>query len=61
VVDYALRIPVRNKLHGDVEKWILRQAMAGALPEPVLNRTKAKFWKGAGVGELLADFAAPLH
>jgi asparagine synthase (glutamine-hydrolysing) len=57
VVDYALRIPVKYKLHSDVEKWILRQAMDGALPEPVLNRTKAKFWLGAGVGELLADFA----
>jgi asparagine synthase (glutamine-hydrolysing) len=57
VVDYALRIPVKYKLHGDVEKWILRQAMDGALPEPILNRTKAKFWLGAGVGDLLADFA----
>ncbi len=57
VVDYALRIPVKYKLHGDVEKWILRQAMDSALPEPVLNRPKAKFWEGAGVGELLADFA----
>jgi asparagine synthase (glutamine-hydrolysing) len=58
VVDYALRIPVKYKLHGDVEKWILRQAIDGALPEPVLNRAKAKFWAGAGVGELLADFAS---
>jgi asparagine synthase (glutamine-hydrolysing) len=58
VVDYALRIPVKYKLHGDVEKWILRQAMDGTLPEPVLNRTRAKFWEGAGVGELLANFAS---
>jgi asparagine synthase (glutamine-hydrolysing) len=57
VMEYALRIPVNYKLHDDVEKWILRQAMDGALPESVLNRTKAKFWVGAGVGELLADFA----
>jgi asparagine synthase (glutamine-hydrolysing) len=57
VVDYALRIPVGYKLHDDVEKWILRQAVDGALPEPVLSRTKAKFWVGAGVGEILADFA----
>ena len=57
VVDYALRIPVRLKLRGGVEKWIVRRAMDGALPAQVLNRTKAKFWEGAGVGELLADYA----
>jgi len=57
VVDYALRIPAHLKLHDGVEKWILRRAMAGALPDEVLNRRKAKFWEGAGVGELLARYA----
>jgi len=57
VVDYALRIPAEYKLHNGVEKWILRQAMAGALPNPVLNRPKAKFWQGAGVEDLLAHYA----
>ena len=57
VVDYALRIPVKYKLHQGVEKWILRQAVADALPPSVLNRTKAKFWHGAGVGSLFADYA----
>ncbi|MCX7044284.1 MAG: asparagine synthase-related protein [Candidatus Sumerlaeota bacterium] len=54
VVDYALRIPVELKIRDGVEKWILRRAMDGALPERVLNRRKAKFWEGAGVGECLA-------
>ena len=57
VFDYALRIPVTLKIHDSVEKWILRRAMDGALPEGVLKRTKAKFWQGAGVGELLAAHA----
>jgi asparagine synthase (glutamine-hydrolysing) len=57
VVDYALRIPVGLKLRDGVEKWILRRAMDGALPERVLARPKAKFWEGAGVGELLAEYA----
>lgn len=57
VVDYALRIPVEYKLRDGVEKWILRRAMDGALPESVLNRRKSKFWQGAGVESLLADHA----
>ncbi len=57
VLDYALRIPVEYKLHNGVEKWILRQAMAGALPDAVLNRPKAKFWQGAGVQDLLEQHA----
>jgi len=57
VVDYALRIPVGFKLRDGVEKWILRRAMNGALPERALSRAKAKFWEGAGVGELLSQYA----
>jgi len=57
VVDYAFRIPVADKLHNGVEKWILRQAMTGALPDPILNRPKSKFWQGAGVEELFARYA----
>ncbi len=60
VVDYAMRIPASLKLHRGgraPEKWILRRALAGALPEGVLWRHKAKFWQGAGVGDLLAQCA----
>jgi asparagine synthase (glutamine-hydrolysing) len=57
VVDYAQRIPVELKLRNGVEKWILRQAVTGLLPPAVLQRTKAKFWEGAGVGDLLAQHA----
>jgi asparagine synthase (glutamine-hydrolysing) len=57
VVDYAMRIPVEYKLHNRVEKWILREAVSGSLPDIVLNRPKAKFWQGAGVKDLLAQHA----
>lgn len=58
VVDFALQIPPEMKLyHNEIEKWILRRAMDGLLPDQVLNRTKSKFWQGAGVGDLLAAHA----
>ncbi len=60
VLDYALRIPPGMKIRDNgsiVEKWILRRALDGLLPDEVLNRTKAKFWQGAGVGEQLQAYA----
>jgi asparagine synthase (glutamine-hydrolysing) len=60
VVDYALRIPPYMKIQENgstVEKWILRRALDGLLPEEVLIRTKSKFWEGAGVGDLLEAHA----
>ncbi|MGQ9663395.1 MAG: asparagine synthase-related protein [Kiritimatiellia bacterium] len=57
VVEFALRIPTKFKLYGSVEKWILRKAIAGLLPQTVVERTKAKFWQGSGVGDLLAEHA----
>ncbi|MFZ2096966.1 MAG: asparagine synthase-related protein [Anaerolineales bacterium] len=57
VVDFAMRIPAKYKLHSGVEKWILRQSMAEYLSEVVLNRPKPKFWQEAGVQEVLAQYA----
>lgn len=57
IVDYALRIPPEYKLYKDMEKWVLRQAVADVLPEAIINRPKAKFWEGAGVADLLAQYA----
>ncbi|MEE9910336.1 MAG: asparagine synthase [Deltaproteobacteria bacterium] len=58
VVDLALQIPVDLKLREGVEKWILREAVSGLLPESVLHRPKAKFWEGAGVQNLMAEHAS---
>lgn len=55
---YAHRIPVRYKIVNGVEKWILRKAFEGELPQHVLDRPKEKFWQGAGVESLLADYAS---
>lgn len=61
VVRYAMSIPSRFKLWRTddalVEKWILRQALSGELPEDIVWRQKAKFWQGTGVGELLSQHA----
>lgn len=61
VVRYALSIPPEYKVHHRhgvaVEKWILRRAFQGLLPDAVLWRPKAKFWQGAGVATLLAEHA----
>lgn len=57
VVDYALRIPAAYKISGGVEKWILRKALTGLLPDSILWRPKAKFWEGAGVESILSEYA----
>jgi asparagine synthase (glutamine-hydrolysing) len=57
VLEYALKIPADLKLRNGVEKWVLREAMKGSLPDAVLQRPKAKFWEGAGVEDFLAQHA----
>jgi len=57
VLDYALRIPARFKIMEGVNKWILRQAATGKLPDGIRDRPKDKAWQGTGVGERLADYA----
>jgi len=58
IVNYAINIPIELKINDNMEKWILRKAMVDKLPESVLNRTKFKFWEGAGIGTMLWDYAA---
>ena len=58
VFNYALTIPTEYKLKDGIEKWILRESVNDILPLNVLKRTKAKFWEGAGVNELMSDYAS---
>jgi asparagine synthase (glutamine-hydrolysing) len=58
VFEFALKIPIELKLKDGIEKWILRKAMSGLLPESILTRTKSKFWEGAGVGTLISEYAS---
>lgn len=57
VVDFALRIPPQYKIKNGEEKWILRAALQGMLPEAILHRPKSKFWQGAGINDRLASYA----
>lgn len=57
VMELAFRIPADLKIREGVEKWILRRALSGRLPQRVLMRPKAKFWEGSGVQGLLAAHA----
>ena len=57
-VALAMGIPADWKLHGRrVPKSLLRQAFASDLPSEIVNRPKAKFSKGAGSSELIAEEA----
>ncbi|MCM8759531.1 MAG: asparagine synthase-related protein [Candidatus Omnitrophica bacterium] len=57
IIDYALKIPVELKIHNGIEKWILRKAFETMLPADILNRTKAKFWEGSGIGKTILAYA----
>lgn len=60
VVETAIRMPTDYKLWRNgrvVEKWILRVAMDGLLPETVVKRPKAKFWEGSGISDMLQRHA----
>lgn len=57
-VSLAMGIPAAWKLHHErVPKALLRQSFADELPEEIVNRPKAKFSKGAGSSELIAQEA----
>ena len=49
-VDVAMRVPARQKMVGErgIEKRILREAFAGALPDEILWRQKEQFSDGVG-------------
>jgi asparagine synthase (glutamine-hydrolysing) len=70
MVEYAWNIPWSMKNCGNMEKGILRRALAGSLPEDVLNRRKSPYPKSHHpayleavrrmVMEILEDSSSPL-
>lgn len=61
VVETAMQIPTDYKLWRNghmVEKWVLRRAMNGLLPDAVVGRGKAKFWEGSGLSDMLQTYAS---
>lgn len=43
LAEYAARIPPSVRIHDGVEKWVLREAMKGVLPEVLYRREKFAF------------------
>jgi asparagine synthase (glutamine-hydrolysing) len=41
VIDHAFAVPPRYKLHGAVEKWILKEAVRDLLPSTIVDRPKS--------------------
>lgn len=57
-VSLAMGIPPGWKIHNaSVPKHLLRRSFADDLPQKIVNRPKAKFSKGAGSSELIAQEA----
>ena len=57
-ISLALGLPASWKLHnGLIPKALLRHAFCDDLPVEIINRPKAKFSKGAGSSELIAEQA----
>ena len=59
VIDFCRQIPARWKVYGteQVEKWILRQAFSGRLPEHIVWRVKSPFGTGAGSSAIMGPLA----
>ncbi|TLW93576.1 asparagine synthase (glutamine-hydrolyzing) [Saccharomonospora piscinae] len=57
VVELGLQLPARWKLSsGRAEKWLLRRAFEGWLPERLLWRPKAQFGQGTGARDVLGEY-----
>ncbi|MEA2468677.1 MAG: hypothetical protein QOJ57_2803, partial [Thermoleophilaceae bacterium] len=57
VIAHALGLPPSSKLasNGKPEKWMLREAFEGWLPEDLLWRGKSQFGDGSGAADVLTD------
>jgi asparagine synthase (glutamine-hydrolysing) len=59
VMDFALKIPLGYKIHGEEQtgKWIVRQAFEGCLPDHIIYQTKRFFAQGSGVAYIMREQA----
>ena len=60
LIDLVLSVDPALKIYGPErpEKWLLRQAFTGMLPENILWRLKEQFDEGSGVAALMPRMAA---
>ena len=61
LLNFALEVPIKYKIkkmdNGTmIEKWILRKAFEGKLPDAITWRTKQEFSKGSGSANILKDY-----
>ncbi|MFP4283012.1 MAG: asparagine synthase (glutamine-hydrolyzing) [Opitutales bacterium] len=68
VAEAALLVPPHTRIRGNIEKWVLREAVRGVLPEVLYKREKFAFMappahtdelKKAHVRELIHQFLSP--
>jgi len=68
LAEAATRIPPEYRIKGNIEKWVLREAVKGVLPEVLYKREKFAFMappahtdenKKARLDELLEEYASP--
>jgi asparagine synthase (glutamine-hydrolysing) len=62
VIALSFQLPAEYKIHGTdkIEKWALRKAFEGIVPDSVLWRRKEQFSKGSGSSSLLQNYAEGL-
>jgi asparagine synthase (glutamine-hydrolysing) len=56
-LEFGCSIPMELKLVNGVEKWILREAFRGDVPDYLVNRPKVRMPDGSGVRGLLMEHA----
>jgi asparagine synthase (glutamine-hydrolysing) len=54
---FAYRVPMHLKLRDGVEKWILREALRGDLPDYIADRRKVRMPDGTGLQNKLFNYA----
>ncbi len=59
LVKYAAALPPEWKIYGSdkIEKWIIREAFTGVVPDDILWRTKQEFSQGSGTVDVMSEIA----
>lgn len=57
LLEFSYGIPLSMKLRDGVEKWVLREAFRGDLPDYIADRPKIRMPDGSGMKNTVADFA----
>ncbi len=60
LVQFGFNVPMRLKIKDEVEKWILREACRGVLPDYLCSRRKVRTPQGTGLLYRLKEYTASL-